>query len=141
MTLKSFLRTLRRVILDSVKIYDDRIEFDRSRAESNNHDKYDIDVAELMFSKDGYFTDKFTKEIELLFAGGRFNREPEFCPIQFYVPFVRIIFIINAKEQISTRIFEDDLVKHIAAREAINKYVGSSDNELGKQQPKIAFKW
>jgi len=141
MTLKSFLSTLRRVILDGVKIYEDRIEFDRARAESKNHHEYDIDVAELIFSKDGYFTNKFTKEIEMLFTDSRLNKEPDFCPIQFYVPFVKIIFIINAKEQISTPIFEDDLVKHIAARETIEKYIGTQQHELGKQQPKIEFKW
>jgi len=142
MTLKSFLKTLRRVILDGVKIYDDRIEFDRAKAEAKNHDKYDIHVAELVFSNEGHFTDRFTPEIKLLFSGSKYNREPNFQPIQFYVPILRIIFMINVKEQISTRIFEEDLIRHVAGREAVEQYIGMPEHEFDKERPQIIeFRW
>ncbi len=141
MTLKSFLKNLRKTMLAGVRIYENRIEFDRARAEQKKYGQDDIDVAQFIFTNNGHFTDKFAPEIKLLFSGSKFNREPDFSPIQFYIPFVRIIFMINVKEQISTRIFEENLIGHIAAREAIEKYVDTPQCELGRQQPKVEFKW
>jgi hypothetical protein len=71
MDLKSFLKDLRRIILDGVKIYEDRIEFDRARAESKNNAPEDIAVAENIFSKYGHFTNKFTPEIKHLLSDSR----------------------------------------------------------------------
>lgn len=141
MDLNSFLKDLRRIILDAVKIYEDRIEFDRARAESKNHAKEDIDVAENIFSKNGHFTNKFTAEIKYLFSDSRFSKKPDFSPLIFYIPFLRVIFMINVKEQISTRIFEEDLIKHVAVREAVERYIDTTIEETGKPRDKIEFKW
>ena len=137
----TFLKTMRKIILDSVKIHNDRIEFDGARAEAKKHFHDDIAVAENIFLTDGHFTNKFVDDIKTLFSSTKFNREPEFNPILFYIPFVRIIFMINSKEQISTRIFEEELVKHIARRETFERYIDTPFDEFGNARQKIEFKW
>jgi hypothetical protein len=49
--------------------------------------------------------------------------------------------MINAKEQISTRIFEENLIRHIAVREAVERYIDTTIEETDKPGQKIEFKW
>lgn len=141
MDIDAFLKVARKAILDGIKIHKDRIEFNGARAELKKNCPEDIAVAESIFSTEGHYTNKFVAEVKLLFSGSKFNREPEFNPIIFYIPYVRIIFVINAKEQISTRIFEEDLIKEIAIRETIERYIDTPINELDTARKKIQFRW
>lgn len=138
--LEEFLTSMRNIILVCVDIQDDHIEFDRSKGEDMAHDKYDIALAESIF-KEGYFNKEFATDIKMLFSRSEYNREAEFHPVIFYVPLVKMIFMINADEKISTQIFEEDLVKHVAIRETVFKYLDNSDDEVKEQRKKIQYKW
>ena len=138
--LEEFLTSTREIILDCVQIHDDNIEFDGYNGEEKGHDKYDIALAKNIF-KEGYFTNEFASDIKMLFSGSEYNREDEFHPVIFYVPLVRMIFMINADEKVSTQIFEEDLVKHVAIRETVFKYLDNPSDSLKEQGKKIQYKW
>ncbi len=138
--LEEFLTSTRNIILDCVQVHDDHIEFDGFCGEQKGHDKYDIALAESIF-KGGYFTNEFASDIKMLFSESEFNREKEFHPVIFYVPLVKMIFMINADEKISTQIFEEDLVKHVAIRETVFKYLDNPNDGLIEQGKKFQYKW
>jgi len=122
--LMTFLTTLRQIIIDSAVIFDDHLEFNTSNAIIKGHADTDVAVADELLSNDGYFTNEFMDDVKLMFSDSDINPERmEFEPVLFYIPTVRIIYIVNVKDKISTHIYEEDLIKDTAMLATATKYL------------------
>ena len=136
-----FLKTIRKIILDSFQIFDDHLEFDGAKAEAAGHDPLDIAVAEKIFVNECYFTDRFKDDLIFFYSGSKLNRKPDFEPKALYVPVAKIIFVINPKEKVSACIFEENLVKNTASLESADRYFDTRLRDCKGERKKIEYKW
>ena len=139
--LDEFLTRMREIILDSAQVLDDCIEMDIARAEEKGHDHMDIVIAENILLENIQFTTKFDEDIKYIFKNTDLNREPEFHPVVLYVPFVKILFVINTMEMVSTSIYEEEIIKEFAIRELVTKFMDTPFAKDDFIKKRVEFKW
>ncbi len=137
----AFLKMTREIILDSFQIFDDRIEFDGAKAQEAGHDPMDVCVVENIFMNECYFTDRFRDNLKVYYSNTEINNEPDFEPIAFYIPVAKIIFVINLKENVSSHIFEEDLIKETAIIESAMKFFDTYYPDCDTNRKKVEYKW
>ena len=112
----SVLKQIRQLILDSTTVLDDGIEFDTSKAVEKGYSEAEIAVADDLLRNQGAFTTEFLGDILYYFDSSTDLKI-------FYVAIARIILLIDLNNQKYTHIFEEDLVKEVAAKRVFENYL------------------